>query len=267
MMKIFRGVVLWLLLTALCLGLAGCGGTRSTGYEVIARLDSEQFSVAFRYGDSICTIVTAAMEVLAADGLFSRLSSQYLGADYSCLEGNASALSTLTVPIPAGKKLLVGVEGGDAPLCWLDDSGSYTGLIPDLITAVADKLGWEIQYVGIGSEDVAVELASGNVDCAWLPASYSADSTDYSLSPGWMENSHLLVVRKGSGLNRVRSLRGHNIGVTDSTALLALQNNTKIYDTVTVWRYDDIRSSFTALAAGDCDAVVIDSIISSSYLT
>ena len=117
----------------------------------------------------------------------------------------------------------------------------------------------------ISSDNVAVELASGNVDCAWLPASYSA-SSDYSLSPGWMENSHLLVVRKGSGLNKIRDLKNHNVGVTDGTSEKALKDNTKIFDTLTLWEYNDIKSCFTALASGICDAVVIDSIVSGHYL-
>lgn len=255
-----------LLILALLLGLAGCGGTRSAGYEVIARLDSEEFTVAFRSGDPICDIVSAALEEMAAEGLLSRLSMQYLGADYSTLEGSGSAMELLEVEIPAEKRLLVGVTAGAAPLCSREEStGRFVGLIPDMISSLAEKTGWEIVYMEINSDNVAVELASGNVDCAWLPASYSS-SADYSLSPGWMENSHLLVVRKGSGLNKIRDLKNHNVGITDSTGRAALKNNTKIFDSLTLWEYGDIKSCFTALASGICDAVVVDSIVSAHYL-
>lgn len=255
-----------LLILILCFTLFGCGGSRVAGYEVIARLDSEEFTIAFRDGDITCDIVSAALEEMAAEGLLSRLSLQYLGADYSSLEGNDGALVELGVEIPAGKRLLVGVTDGAAPLCSRDENtGNFVGLIPDMVKSLAEKTGWEIVYMEISSQNVAVELASGNVDCAWLPASYSA-SADYALSPGWMENSHLLVVRKGSGLNKIRDLKNHNVGITDATSEKALKDNTKIFDTLTLWEYGDIKSCFTALASGICDAVVIDSIVSGHYL-
>jgi len=125
MNKLHRAVCS-LLILILCLSFLGCGGTRTAGYEVIARLDSEQFAVAFRSGDVTCDIVSAALEEMAAEGLLSRLSLQYLGADYSCLAGRMGALSSLPMEIPGDKKLLVGVQDGAAPLSWRDDSGNFT---------------------------------------------------------------------------------------------------------------------------------------------
>ena len=263
-MKRLRLFSLFLLL-ALLLTLCACGGKRSEGYDVLERLGTEQFSVVFRRDDPLGEFVSAAMREVAADGTLTRLSGQYLGKDYSCLEGQDSALARLGTELPAGRVLMVGVVGGAAPLCWRDDSGSFTGLIPDFVRAVADKLGWEIAYHEILVEDVLIELNSGNVDCAWVPAAF-AESSSYSLSPAWMENSHLLIVRHGSGINKVKDLRKHNVGMPDKTAVDAFKNNTKIYDSVTIWTYSDIRSCFSALAAGDCDGIVIDDIVSAHYL-
>ena len=250
----------------LALTLCGCGGKSETrGYEVLAKLDDEQFTVAFRSGDPMRDLVSAALEEIAAEGLLSRLSSQYLGADYSCLAGTPNALEVLGLEMPEGRQLRVGVQDGAAPLCWKDDSGNFTGMIPDLVDAVAQKLHCEIVYCEVRAENVSVELGSGNADCAWLPAAF-AESEEYSLSPAWMTNSHLLIVRQGSGITKIKDLKKHNIGVTDSTSDLALKNNSKIYDSVTIWTYADIRSCFTALSAGDCDAVIIDNIVSINYL-
>lgn len=264
-MKKRKILCLWLLLAAMLAGLCGCGGKKATGYEVLAKLDSEEFTVAFRSGDPTCDIVTAAMQEMAAEGLFSRLSSQYLGDDYSRIEGKAGALGDLPEGWKNGRRLLVGVQDGVAPLCWLNDDGTFTGLIPDLVDALAQKTGWNVVYVAIKPENVGIELASGNVDCAWLPAAFG-NSDDYSCSPVWMENSHLLVVLKGSGIGNIKKLKNCNVGLTDSTSEAALKSNTKIFDTLTIWTYNDIRSCFNALAAGTCDAVVIDSIVSSHYI-
>lgn len=259
-----------LLCFCLIFSLCGCGGNRTlSGYEVIAKFGDEQFTVAFRAGDPLCDIVSAAMEEMADEGLFSRLSSQYLGADYSCMEAVPGALQTLTesgTDVQSGRRFIVGVQGGSAPLCWKNDSGGFTGLIPDLITELQKKTGWDVVYAEIRVEDVDVELASGNIDCAWLPAAMTP-SDSLSLSPAWMNNSHLLVVRRGSGLNRLKDLKKRNVGITDQTGEQALKSSDeKVYSSVTIWSYADIRTCFNALAAGECDAVIIDNIVSINYI-
>ncbi len=265
-----RALFSLLLCLALVFSLCACGGNRTlSGYEVIAKLNDEQFSVAFRSGDPLCDIVAAAMGEMAADGFVSRLSGQYLGADYSCCEAQPDALKALEaqgVDLQSGRRFIVGVQGGFAPLCWKNDSGGFIGLIPDMINELQEKTGWDIHYEEIKFEDVAVELASGNIDCAWIPAQMPP-SEDLSLTPPWMNNSHLLVVRQGSGLNRLKDIKKRNVGITDLTAEEALKTaDEKLCATVTFWSYTDIRTCFNALAAGQCDAVIIDNIVSINYI-
>lgn len=260
-----------LLCVMLIFSLCACGGgnRRLSGYEVVAKLNDEQFTVAFRSGDPLCDIVSAAMKEMAAEGLPGRLSSQYLGADYSCVESYAGAMSELSangVDLQSGRRFIVGVQGGAAPLCWKNDSGSFTGLIPDMISELARKTGWDVVYSEIKVEDVEIELASGNIDCAWIPAEMPQSET-LSLSPPWMNNSHLVVVRQGGGLNRLKDLKKHNVGITDQTGENALKNSDeKVYAAVTIWSYADIRTCFNALASGECDAIIIDNIVSINYI-
>lgn len=259
-----------LLCFVLILSLCACGGNRKlSGYEVVAKLNDEQFTLAFRSGDPLCEIVSAALKEMASDGLLNRLSSQYLGADYSCMEAYAGAMSELSangIDLQSGRRFIVGVQDGAAPLCWKNDSGGYTGLIPDMISELQRKTGWNVVYSEIRVQDVEIELASGNIDCAWLPAQMPS-SESLSLSPPWMNNSHLVVVRQGSGLNRLKDLKKQNVGITDKTGEEALKNSDeKIYAAVTLWSYADVRTCFNALASGECDAIIIDNIVSINYI-
>lgn len=265
-MKKMRIAVALILLPALCILLTGCGRGNQNGYKVIAELNREEFCIAFRADDPLCEIITAAMQEVASEGKISQLSSYYLGKDYSCLDGIAGALSMLDVEIPENRAIRIGIQDGLAPLSSSRDDGSFTGLIPDLIQAVMEKLGWDYEFMVIGTDNVAVDLASGNVDCAWLGASLDPSSVKYALSPGWLQNAHDLVVREGSGYSRMNSLKGKVLGIVDSTSMDALKES-GLYDKAgAVWYYDDMRTCMNALAAGDCDALVIDGIISSYYL-
>ena len=275
MKKAFRILSLVLALATL-FTLCACGRRRDTGYRVIGELDQEEFRVAFRKDDPLCDIVTAAMEEIAAEGQLSRLCGQYLGVDYSCLPAIQGALEVLRMDIQPGRKLRIGVQDGIAPLCSVRDDGSYAGLIPDMTQLVADKLGWEFEYMPINSENVAAELGSGNIDMAWMAASFAGTEKTCSLSPGWLENSHELVVRTASKYTRKSSLKGRIIGVTDATSVDALRTAEMLKTgeddkkagkkAGAIWYYDDMSTCFNALAAGDCDAVVIDSIVANYYM-
>ena len=267
-MKTCRRLLAMLLCMAALILLPACGGSKPVSFRVIAELNSEEFRVAFRKDDPLADIVTAAMKELAAEGQLSRLSAQYLGADYTCMEALPEATRILEAEIVPGRKLRVGVQEGVAPISSSRDDGSFYGLIPDLAELVAAKLGWSFEYMAINSDNVAAELGSGNIDCAWMAASFSESTETCTLSPGWLRNTHELVVREGSGIRRKKSLKSKVLAVTDATSLAALKEAGLTEEKLknTVWTYDDLISCFNALAAGDCDALVIDSIVAGYYM-
>jgi len=261
-----RAAAFCLAILLFLLPLSGCSRSKGTYFRVIGELNQEEFCVAFRKDDPLCEIVTAAMEELSAEGHLSRLSTQYLGMDFSCMPAQEYALQNVTVEIASGRKLRIGVQDGVAPLSSSREDGSFTGLIPDLCQLVSEKLGWTFEYMAINSESVAAELGSGNIDCAWMAASFSESQKTCSLSPGWLRNSHQLVVRSDSGIKRKTGLTGKVVGITDATSFAALKESGLEEKIATVWYYDDLNACFSALATGDCDAVVVDSIVSGYYI-
>ena len=255
-----------LLCLILCLSLCGCNRSANVTFKIIGELDQEEFCVAFRKDDPLCEIVTAAMEELSAEGHISQLSAQYLGADYCSMPAVEGALLAVQADHAAGRKLRIGVQDGVAPLSSSRADGSFTGLIPDMCQLVAEKLGWTFEYMVINSDSVAAELGSGNIDCAWMAASFAESTKSCSLSPGWLRNSHQLVVRSDSGINRKNAIKGKIVGLTDPTSMTALKSAGLADKIASVWYYDDLTDCFAALAAGDCDAVVVDSIVAGYYI-
>ena len=145
-MKKLRRFLAFVLCAALCfLLLTGCGSRDTIRFKMIAELNQEEFCVAFRKGDPLCDIFTAALKELSADGQISRLSAQYLGTDYTCMEALPGALQLLETQPEPGRKLRIGVQDGIAPISSSRDDGSFGGLIPDLAQLVAEKLGWTFE--------------------------------------------------------------------------------------------------------------------------
>jgi len=265
MIRSKRAAALLLALTLL-MGLTACEREGSSGYKVLDTLDSEVMNIAFRSGDRLRDMVSAALSELAAAGEVSSLSAKWLGKDYSCLEGEENALQNLGAPIPEDRLLLVGVEKGAAPMSSLSDS-TFTGFIPDLAKRVCEKLGWRVRFMPISSADAKVELSSGNVDCVWTCASFDESTGDYSVSPGYLENKHLLLVRRDSGINRNGKLAGRPIAVPQDPGVSAALKAAKLQDkTGAIWTYDTVQGCFDALDQGICDALIVDSIVASYYM-
>ena len=106
-MKKLRRFLALVLCAALCfLLMTGCGSRNAIRFKMIAELNQEEFCIAFRKDDPLCDIFTAALKELSADGQISRLSAQYLGTDYSCMEALPGAL------LPIAAVLLGGISVG-----------------------------------------------------------------------------------------------------------------------------------------------------------
>ena len=99
-----------------------------------------------------------------------------------------------------------------------------------------------------------------------MAASFAESTKSCSLSPGWLRNSHQLVVRSDGGIRRKSALKNKVVGITDPTSMSALKAAELDQKIASVWYYDDLTECFAALAAGDCDAVVVDSIVAGYYM-
>ncbi len=80
------------LLLALLLVLAGCGKV-SYGVNSVMTLVSQEYSMAFRNGDSLYYYVVGAIEELNAEGAVAELSHKWLGSNAVSFGKNADALS------------------------------------------------------------------------------------------------------------------------------------------------------------------------------
>lgn len=155
-MKKLRRFLAFVLCAALCfLLLTGCGSRDTIRFKMIAELNQEEFCVAFRKGDPLCDIFTAALKELSADGQISRAERAVSRHGLYLHGGAARALQLLETQPEPGRKLRIGVQDGIAPISSSRDDGSFGGLIPDLAQLVAEKLGWTFEYMVINSDNVA----------------------------------------------------------------------------------------------------------------
>jgi len=252
----FRKRIMSLLLCLLMLLPLPACGSKTDGYITFsADLPAREISVACREGDPLLDVLRAALQVRIADGTETMLAQRWFGRDMNTLKGNAAALEAME--IQPGRVLLLGYDASAMPFAGTDASDAPEGFEIELAQSVCELLGWELKTLPIASADVAVELASGEVDCVWggISITDTAGVTGFT----YMKAEYVFVTLEHSHVRKFKNLQDKNVCypqfAENAAAALALEENT-----ATAAKLSDTESCFEAMAAGRCSAVLTDEI-------
>ena len=179
----------------------------------------------------------------------------------SAAKDSGSAASTKDMSASATGKLIVGFDKAYPPYGYVGDDGEYTGFDLDLAKAVADKLGWEVQYEAIDWDAKDTLLNSGAINCIWNGFTMEGREKDYTFSKPYMLNAQVVVVKKDSGIKSLEDLAGKTvITQTDSAAQDVLEGDQADLAATfaTLDTIGDYNTAFMQLESGAVDAVACD---------
>ena len=162
-----------------------------------------------------------------------------------------------------GKTFTGGFDAEYPPYGYMDDNGEYTGFDLELAQAVCDLEGWELVKKPIDWASKDMELNSGSIDCIWNGFTMNGREDDYTFSVPYVDNSQVIVVADGSGIEALEDLAGKTVGVQAASAALdVLQSEDgqkALADTFgSLNEFADYNTAFTELKAGALDALAID---------
>ncbi|MBQ2956013.1 MAG: transporter substrate-binding domain-containing protein [Clostridia bacterium] len=179
--------------------------------------------------------------------------------------------------------LKVGVEATFAPLTFKDADGNIVGYEIDLMNAVAEKLGVQIELVEIAWADIETALNDGTVDCVWSGLAITEErAAVMTLSDAYLANTTSLMVAEG--VASLEDLAGKTIAIQAGSSMEELLCEPEFSDfaaSVTVIGMDTYEDAFTALlneasteaipSADDAmvpvDAVLISGLVASYNIT
>lgn len=159
----------------------------------------------------------------------------------------------------------VGFDSEFPPYGFVGDDGEYTGFDLDLAKEVAKRNGWEIKLKAIDWDSKDFILSSGAIDCIWNGFTMNQREDDYTWSPAYVDNSQVVVVKVGGGINTLSDLSGKKVAVqTDSSAeaLFKDEENKEMQALAATFAeikaYGDYNTAFLNLESGTVDAVAMD---------
>ena len=160
-----------------------------------------------------------------------------------------------------GATLLVGADPDAYPLGYLEGD-QFTGFDVELARAVCERLGWDVQFISIKSEDAYVELSSGNVDCAWGGLTLDTESTDYVTLTPYLTDELVIITRADTGAKSLRGLNGGSLAITVEQKYMDLLNQ----DTKLMERFSEIKrltgglqALLDAINSGQASAALVSS--------
>jgi len=164
------------------------------------------------------------------------------------------------------KQFIVGFDAEYPPYGYKDDNGEYVGFDLDLAQEVCARNGWKLVKQPIDWDSKDMELNSGSIDCIWNGFTMTGREDDYTWSKPYVDNSIVVVVKEGSGIEKKEDLAGKVVAVqADSSGLAALtdeednEENLKLAASFSdLQQVADYNTAFMNLEAGAVDAIVVD---------
>ncbi|QLY34023.1 ABC transporter substrate-binding protein/permease [Nocardia huaxiensis] len=155
-------------------------------------------------------------------------------------------------------KLSVGTLSDAPPSICVNSKGAFTGFDNELLRAMADKLGLQIEFVGTEFSGLLAQVANGRFDVG----SSNITTTDarrqlVGFTNGYDFGYFSLVVPNGSGIKGFSDLnRGTRIGVVQGTVQDDYVVNELHLDPV---KFPDYNTAYANLKTGQIDAWVAPS--------
>jgi ABC-type amino acid transport substrate-binding protein len=177
-----------------------------------------------------------------------------------------SALAVMPAAAQDSAAVVIGTNAEYPPFESVDESGAIVGFDIDLIKAIAEDAGLEVEFVNTKWDGIFVALAEGEFDAVISAATITeereeiVDFTDPYFNAGQMIAVGAALAETVSTPEDLAGLRvGVQLGTTGDEYAGAIEG-------AEVVRFDEITLAFQALGAGEVDAIINDGPVSADII-
>lgn len=206
----------------------------------------------------IAMLCTAALAVTMLAGCGGG-SSDSASSGSAAAEGSASGESSSVV--------VVGTNPTFAPFEYQDDEGNMTGFDLDLMTAIGEDQGFDVEFQSMEFDALIGALTTGQIDAVAAGMSFDPKRNNVIFSDPYMDASlGIMVAADNTDIASADDLAGKTvaaqIGTTGADEATALEEA----GTATAKLLDNYNTCVQDLLTGGCDAIIIDIPVAQSYM-
>ena len=167
----------------------------------------------------------------------------------------------------SAEKLIVGLDDQFPPMGFRDENNELVGFDIDLVKAVGEKLGMEVELTPIDWTTKELELNGDKVNLLWNGLTITPERQETMLmSPAYIANAQVVLVQADSGITTLADLSGKTVGLQDTSSADAAFAATDVAASCEVIKAAENTSLLNDLKIGRLDAVVIDKVVADYYL-
>jgi len=109
-------------------------------------------------------------------------------------------------------KLVVGTDATYAPMEYMDDSGEIVGIDIDIVDAIAEEIGVEVEYKNIGWEPLFPAVDNGEVDFAVSSITITEEREEsYDFTDPYYVAKQVILVPDGSDITSFEDLEDDKV--------------------------------------------------------
>ncbi len=172
--------------------------------------------------------------------------------------------SLLTACAKDANKIVVATDATWPPMEYVDEDKNIVGYDIDLMNAIAEKAGLEVEFKNVAWDGIFAGLAAGEYDAVISSVTILPDRAEkYDFSEPYLDAGQIVVTGADSDITGPDdSLSGKTVGAQISTTgAMAIQK----MEGVTLKEYDEVGLAFEDLLAGRIDAVVCDTPVAADF--
>jgi polar amino acid transport system substrate-binding protein len=192
-----------------------------------------------------------------------------IATGYGVAAEEPAPAATEEVAAPAGDLgvIQVGVNAEYPPFEFVDEESNIVGFDVDLMTAIGERAGFDIEWVNTRWDGIFVALQSGEFDAVSSAATITEEREEIiDFSNPYFNAGQMIAVREEDAetIRTPEDLAGRRVGVQQGTTGDIAASEMAGVEVV---RFDEITLAFQALGAGDIDAVVNDGPVSADIIS
>ncbi|ABO49309.1 amino acid ABC transporter substrate-binding protein, PAAT family [Desulforamulus reducens MI-1] len=164
------------------------------------------------------------------------------------------------------KKLVAAADATFAPFEFTDSSGKYVGFDLDLIAAIAEEMGYELEFQSIAFDGIIPALQSSQIDCAATAMTITPErSKAVNFSDPYYKAGQIVVVKtENNDIKGVNDLKGKTIAVQSGTT--GAMEAEKATDKKKVIYFTGADQALQELKNGAANAVIIDYPVAAYFI-
>jgi len=237
------------------------------GQDLSINMDGEavgSFAFGVKKGSKYEYLVTEFNEALAQmkkDGSLDKIinkwtSSSKTSSQVTSLTSTTSAGQKAT---PVKSKYVIASDSSFAPFVFQNSSNQYTGIDMDLIKAIAEDQGFEIEITNPGFDAAINAVQSGQADGMIAGMSVTdARKETFDFSDSYYTANTILGVKESSTISSYEDLKGKTVGVKNGTASQTFLTENQSKYGYKIKTFADSSSMYDSLNTGSIDAVMDD---------